>query len=120
METIIENPKAPHKGRTIAGVIILVIGGILLIDQLDLVFIPHWLFSWPMLVIAFGIYTGAKHNFKNKSWLIFVLAGFAFMLESAGLVTGNLIWPVMIIVLGIYMVMKHNFYPEQKGWNNKS
>ena len=108
METIIENPKAPHKGRTIAGVIILVIGGILLIDQLDLVFIPHWLFSWPMWIIAYGLYMGGKYNFRKPVWMWLVVMGTVFLFSQNIDDSGRLVWPIAIIGAGAWMVMKHN------------
>ena len=82
METIIENPNKPHNGRTMAGIIILIIGGILLINQLDLFFLPHWLFSWPMWIIAYGVYMGGKYNFRKPIWIWMVVLGTAFLLTD--------------------------------------
>jgi len=118
MKTIIENPGVSHKSRTTIGAIILIIGGILLIDQLNISFIPDWLFSWPMILIAIGIYTGAKHDFKNRSWFIFVLLGVAFLLENSGLFISHLIWPVAIIAFGIYMIVRRS-NNSNKGWQDK-
>ena len=107
MKTIIENPNR-HSGRVIAGAIIVVFGCLLLIDQFDLVLIPGWIFSWPMLMIAIGLYIGVKHNFQNLSWLILMLVGSAFLLNAAlpGSKIGDVIWPSAIIILGIYIVAK--------------
>ena len=79
METTIENANKPHNGRTMAGIIILIIGGILLINQLDLFFIPNWLFSWPMLIIAYGVYMGRKYNFRKPIWIWMIVLGTAFL-----------------------------------------
>ncbi|HWZ14927.1 MAG TPA: DUF5668 domain-containing protein [Mucilaginibacter sp.] len=68
METQIKDTNYKHNGRTMAGIIILIIGGMLLIDQLDLFFIPHWLFSWPMWLIGYGLYMGGKYNFRKPVW----------------------------------------------------
>ena len=71
MKTIIENPNIQqHKSRTTVGAIILVIGSLLLIGQFDLV--PDWLFSWPIILIGVGVYSGVKHNFRNKSWFVLI------------------------------------------------
>ena len=67
MRTFIEHQNVSHNGRTIAGIIILIIGGLLLVDQLDLFFIPNWLFSWPMWLIGWGVYMGGKYNFKKSN-----------------------------------------------------
>lgn len=111
MKTIIENQKANH-GRVILGAIILIIGGILLIDQLNLFFIPEWIWSWPMILIAVGIYIGAKSNFHNLSWLILILIGSAFLLDDAvpNLMVSDYIWPVGLIVFGAYILMRRGFH----------
>ena len=110
MKTNSDKPITSHNGRTIAGVIILAIGGLLLIDQFDLNIVPHWLFSWPLILIAVGLYLGFKHDFKNRGWIIMVGLGLAFMLNNAlpGLFISQLIWPGVIIAIGIFMIMKHS------------
>ena len=108
METITNNPNKYTNGKTIAGLIILSIGGILLINQLDLFFIPHWLFSWPMWIIAYGLYMGGKYNFKKPVWIWTIIIGSAFLLTENMPNTDRFIWPAAIIGLGAYIVMKHN------------
>ena len=82
METIIENANSPKNGRVVAGIIILAIGSILLINQFSLFFIPHWLFSWPMWVIAYGIYLGGKYDFKKPVWIWMTGLGTVFLLTD--------------------------------------
>ena len=105
MKTIIENPDKHHNSRTILGGIILAIGSLLLIGQFDL--IPDWLFSWPIILIGFGIYNGARHHFQNKAWFVMVLIGFAFLLQNSGLFIDHIIWPVAIIALGVYVIYRN-------------
>ena len=109
MKTIIEHPDKHHNSRTILGAIILAIGCLFLINQFDLPFIPDWLFSWPIILIGFGIYTGSRHNFQNKSWFILILLGFAFLLENSGLFLSDVIWPTTLILLGLFVIFRNNF-----------
>jgi hypothetical protein len=106
METIIENTNKPYNGKTVAGIIILVFGSLLLVDQFNPDFIPDWIFSWPMWLIAYGIYVGGKYNFTNNSWLIYTLVGLAFLLENTGLVAASVLWPVGIILVGVWMMVR--------------
>ncbi len=106
MTTNIENPNAQHNGRTIAGIIILVIGCIFLVDQLNLFFIPHWLFSWPMWMIAYGVYMGGKYNFKKPIWLWITVIGTAFLLTENLDNAERFVWPIAIIGVGTWMVLK--------------
>jgi len=107
METIIENQNKPHNGRTMAGVIIIIIGGMLLINQLNLFFIPGWLFSWPMWIIAYGVYMGAKYNFRKPIWAIMIVVGTAFLLTENVDNAERVVWPVAIMGTGLWMVLKH-------------
>ena len=116
METIINTPKATSS-RTVAGIIILLIGGGLLLDQFDLTFIPDWLFSWPLILIAIGIYSGVKHHFQNRTSFILILLGSAFYLENTDLIMSDVIWPSVLIIAGLYMISKHNFHREPKNLN---
>jgi predicted membrane protein len=114
MKTIIENQNMQHhNSRTTVGAVILVIGSILLINQLNLSFIPDWLFSWPMILIAIGVYSGVKHNFRNKTWFIFMLLGIAFLLENSGLFISNVIWPVALIAFGVYIIVRRSYNDKQ-------
>ena len=113
MKTIIENPGIHYSSRTILGGIILAIGSLLLIGQFDL--IPDWLFSWPIILIGFGIYSGSRHNFQNKSWFVLVLLGLAFLFENSGLFIDHVIWPVTLIVLGAYVIFRRSQRPEING-----
>ena len=107
METIIENQNKPHNGRTMAGVIIIIIGGMLLINQFNLFFIPGWLFSWPMWIIAYGVYMGAKYNFRKPIWAIMIVVGKAFLLTENVDNAERVVWPVAIMGTGLWMVLKH-------------
>jgi drug/metabolite transporter (DMT)-like permease len=116
MKTLTEDKSTSHKSRTILGAFIVVIGAILLVDQLDLILIPNWLFTWPMILIIIGLYSGAKHNFQNSTWFILLLVGLAFLLDNAlpGLMLSNFIWPVGLVVLGIYIIMRRSYHNKAK------
>jgi len=108
MKTIIENTNR-HNGRVMAGAIIFLLGCALFVDQLDIFFIPDWIFTWPMILIAVGLYIGAKNNFQNLTWITLVFIGGAFLLDDAlpALNLDDFIWPGGIIALGIYLIMRN-------------
>src|SRR6188768_702805 len=92
------------RGKSVAGVIILVVGLLLLVKQFDLFFFPHWLFSFPMLLIALGFFIGAKNNFRSIGSIALIIMGTLFLLDDIipGFNIHNLIWPLMIIFVGIW------------------
>jgi predicted membrane protein len=108
MKTIIENPNIQHhKGRTTVGAIILIIGTLLLIDQFNLAFIPDWIFNWPMILVAIGIYSGVKHNFRKPTAAILIFLGVAFLFSENIDNADRVVWPVAIIAAGSWMVFRN-------------
>lgn len=96
-----------NRGRLIGGIMIVIIGLLFLGREMGLA-IPGWLFTWQMLLIAIGVYTGIKHSFRNFSWLILILVGGAFLLRDFYPHIGitQYIWPVAIILVGLGFIFK--------------
>jgi len=109
MKTTIDHPAIHHNSRTTVGAIILVLGSLLLIDQLNLSFIPDWLISWPLIFVGIGIYSGIRHNFQNSTWFIFMLLGVVFTLENSDLFVDDVIWPAALIVIGVFIILKRSY-----------
>jgi predicted membrane protein len=109
-----QNPGGPknefrghESGRTLAGLVIITIGGALLAKQVLDIDIP-WLFSWPMLLVGIGIYIGAKHSFRNPVWIIPVIIGVAFLINNYYWYFDirQYFWPIFIIAIGLVMIFK--------------
>ncbi|MBW4888734.1 cell wall-active antibiotics response protein [Mucilaginibacter sp. HMF5004] len=114
-----ENNKGRQKSTVLAGAIFVAVGFIILINQLDFFFIPGWLFSWPMWVIAFAIFNGVKHNFRNSGWIIWLFVGIFFLIDKAIPHThfANNFWPVIFIAIGIRMITNRNRPWDKDRWN---
>jgi predicted membrane protein len=111
-----ENTKGPKNydgGRIVAGLILVGVGAFLLLRNLGF-WLPGWLFSWPMILILVGIYSGVKHNFRNNGWMVLVGVGAYFLISdfipSLGL--QPLFWPLLIIGLGLLFIVR----PGKKSW----
>lgn len=117
MKDFTKYEKKSSKNRIITGLIIAGYGILLLVSKFTDA-IPIWIFSWPMLLIAFGLYTGLKHNFKNNSWIVFMLAGGIFLtdniLKLANLHT--LILPIIIIGAGIATLTSSSPKMKHENW----
>lgn len=101
------NVKNRDGARVVGGLILVGVGAALLLRNLGYI-LPHWLFTWPMILILVGFYSGVKHNFRHPSWLILMAIGGFFL---AGNFIDNLdvsraFWPVIIIGLGIMFILK--------------
>lgn len=93
------------------GVFILLIGIVALLRSTVEGF-PDWVFSWQMLLVAFGLFIGIRHNFRGGAWLVLLLVGGIFLARDLypGFSFGR-IWPVVLIVLGLFIIMR-----PRRGW----
>jgi predicted membrane protein len=111
-----------NRGKILGGIFIVVIGVLFLLRESG-IWLPEWLFTWQMLLIAIGLYTGIKHNFRSIGWTITVLIGFTFLIKEFApwLHIGKFLWPISIILIGIFMIFKpRREYCEGKmRWQNR-
>jgi predicted membrane protein len=106
MRGINKNTENREGNKFVAGVIIVVVGVALLLRNIGFL-LPHWLFTWPMILILVGIYTGFKHNFKNNSWLIVTGIGAFFLIQKfiPSLHLEPFFWPLIIIAIGVMYIL---------------
>jgi predicted membrane protein len=115
MRDINRNRENGEGGKFAAGVIIVAVGVALLLRNVGFL-LPRWLFTWPMILILVGIYTGFKHNFKNNSWLIVTGIGAFFLIQKfiPSLHLEPLFWPLIIIAIGVMYMLN----PGKKAGSN--
>ncbi|QMU28450.1 LiaF transmembrane domain-containing protein [Adhaeribacter radiodurans] len=103
-------------GKVVAGLIIVSVGIIFLLRQMGYHF-PHWLFSWPMILVVVGLINGAKSSFRNFAWLFLIGLGFAFLFDQMYPVfqITRFTWPLLIIGAGLFMIFRRNH-----SWPDKS
>lgn len=96
----------------------LVVGGLLLAKAGGVLF-PNWFFTWPMLLIAFGFFSGIRHGFRSVGWLIPIVIGALFLADnlSPDLRLKPYIWPIAIMVIGLLFLFrprrKHGHFAEE-------
>jgi len=97
--------KNSNSGRTLIGLIIILIGALLLIDKLIPALYLGWLFQWPMVLIIVGAVIGAKSSFENRaSYILIGIGVFFFLSNTLDFSIGPLIWPLMLIVIGFFLI----------------
>ena len=124
MEIIDENPKQENTtqeneyfygghhgysriGRALSGIVVVCVGLVFLAHQLGVDF-PHWVFSWPMLLIVIGIFSGAKHQFSRGGWFVPIIIGCVFLVDDIfpDITIGPMVWPIIIIGIGLMMILR--------------
>ncbi|MGC4103577.1 LiaF transmembrane domain-containing protein [Ferruginibacter sp.] len=115
--------------RILTGLILVAVGAALLLRNSGFP-LPYWLFSWPMILIVVGIYSGIKNNFRNNTWIILLGVGGFFLADKfiPDLKLAPYFWPVAIIALGVLFILRpdgrrrmenNNMEDEKKKqWNN--
>ncbi len=89
------------------GALVLTIGSLLLLDRLDLLYFPGWLFSWKTLLIALGVIVGINKKFEGIGWLVLILVGAFFLIDDIPGFPYDIdryAFPVGIIIVGIFIV----------------
>jgi predicted membrane protein len=107
-------------GRIWAGLFLLGIGAVLLLKQFG-VFFPYWLFSWPMILIVIGLFTGFKHGFRGPAWLILIAIGTIFLADVV-VPEFNLrkyALPIGFIAFGLMMLFRPKRFPGGAEWKKK-
>jgi predicted membrane protein len=91
----------------IIGTVIIAAGVLLLLRRIG-VFIPSWLLSWKMILIAVGLIMGIKSGFRDISWVFPIIIGLIFISKDVfpEFRFGNLIWPIGLIAIGFLMITK--------------
>jgi predicted membrane protein len=102
------NLQRNNSNRVLAGLFIIGIGVVLLLQKMDIVFFPSWLFSWPLILIAVGIFSGIKHGFRGPGWLILIAIGTFFLLDriEPGMEIRNYILPAALILAGLVFIFR--------------
>lgn len=95
-----------RSGRVGAGLFLLLIGGVLLVDQMG-VPLPDWLFSWHVLLIAVGLFIGLRHNFRGGPWAILILVGCFFLVQDnfPNIPLRRFAWPALLIFVGLMIIL---------------
>jgi predicted membrane protein len=100
----ISNPN-PRAGKIFAGVILLAVGVVMLLQKSGLNF-PFWFITWEMIAITVGLFIGFRSNFRHPAWFILITIGVLFLIEDfyPSFHARPYLWPILIILLGLWMI----------------
>lgn len=111
-------PRHPSR-HLVVGVLIVLLGSVLLLDQLDFVEAGK---LWPLILIYFGVNKLiGDHNPVGRFWGGFLtLLGVVFELEALGsrYVRIGTIWPVFLICVGVLLILRR--YENRSHWQDHS
>ena len=99
------------RGHIWAGLFLLGIGALLLLRQMGF-YLPDWLFTWQMVLIAIGVFSGLRHGFRGGAWLILILIGGGFLIDDIypQIDLRRFVWPIVFIAVGLVIILKPRHY----------
>lgn len=95
------NKNSNTTARLIAGLILIVLGGLFLLDNYGIIYfsLPNFLFHWEYILIAIGLFILATSNNKTAGIILIAIGVFNLFPEF---------WPLILVGLGIYIILKRN------------
>lgn len=104
METLNNNNKRNrHFGL---GILFLVIGMIYMIRNVGII-VPFWVLSWHTILLAIGLLIGFRKNFKAGGWIVLVIVGGIYTLQSILSFSLNPYSTALVFIgLGLYLIFK--------------
>ena len=107
---------------------VVLLGGLLLADNLLHLDVGFWSLAWPSFLLMMGLFHGKGFSFGR---LCFVLLGGYCLVNNMGLMplhlTGDIIWPGLVILFGLSLVLeamkkpkKSSFHFSGKGKKSKN
>jgi predicted membrane protein len=99
--------RSSGRSRVWIGLLLLIIGAVALL-KVALFPIPEWVYDWPMILIALGLFLGIGHGFRGGVWFVLMLVGGAFLVRNnfPDLIMYKYIWPAALIILGLFFILK--------------
>lgn len=109
-------------GRIWAGLFLLLVGAVLLLDQMGFP-LPDWLFNWHFLLIAIGLFSGLRHGFRGFGWMILIAIGGVYLAQDYyhDFNLHRFLWPGFIIMAGLLIILRPARRPRDWGgdWDRR-
>ncbi|MFA6946932.1 MAG: DUF5668 domain-containing protein [Pedobacter sp.] len=101
------NSSNKKSGKALVGLVLLGLGFILLLRTLDIFFVPSWMFSWPVFLIAIGVFIGSRQGYNRPSAFMPIAIGAIFLSNKIipEMDLSRFFWPFLIIGLGAWLVL---------------
>ncbi|HOZ80579.1 MAG TPA: DUF5668 domain-containing protein [Ferruginibacter sp.] len=102
------NENSNNNSRVFAGLFIIAIGLLFFMRQSGWAIFPHWLFSWPMILIAVGIFVGVRSDFRGSGWLVMLIIGSIFLMDDIleKFSLKRYLVPAILVGVGFMMILR--------------
>lgn len=91
------------------GVLIVAIGLVMLLKRLDVLYFS-WHITWPLVLVAVGLFIGIRKQFRNNAWWIITLIGVVNLIPiweiRDGVYSSEIAAPAIVIIAGIALFFR--------------
>lgn len=98
-----------HRRRKVALGLVVVFAGVLLLLKQTGALIPDWIFTWPMILIAIGLFKIVSERYFSTGGLMLILIGTIFLARESFNLPEDVLkffWPIFIILIGIMIIFR--------------
>ena len=108
------NSHQRSNGRIFGGLYFLFVGALFILREMSFPFFPNWFFTWPMILIAIGIYIGIQNRFRKGGWIVLILLGDFFLFDemNLGINFHRFTATIVIISIGLFMILQPRRYQD--------
>ena len=99
-------------GKVGFGVVIILIGLAIFLKQIDMLPYLNLRFTWPIILIAIGLFIGIRNKFSNNAPFILMAIGvfnlipaFSFNIGTREVDSEDLVIPAILIIAGLVMIV---------------
>lgn len=108
--------KMQHTHKEWIGIAIILVGVAWLLNVLG-VAMPAWIFTWEMLLVVIGLFTGLASGFRNFFSIILILIGLVFLGHDffwPNTDVEKFLWPALIIFVGFMFIIKRRYWESRR------
>lgn len=109
MDSSDAKPPVNLTGRLMAGVILLGLGALFLLDSFDVLDAGRFHDYWPVLLILLGISSLLNHGSGKRGWgVVLVGVGSVLLLRNLHLFyfPGRAVWPLVLVLIGANLIWR--------------
>lgn len=91
--------------RNIIGLLLILLGGGILLDQLEIINFGDW---WPILIILAGVYVTVARQVPLFGGVLILVVGLLLQASQLDWLPGGFwgsFWPVFIIIMGLWLIL---------------
>lgn len=114
----------PIDKKVIAGILLMLAGGLLLLETFDITNLPlrHYIFSWKTLLIGIGIILITVKERQTPGWVLIGL-GIIFWLPSFvdyNIQLNQIFFPVLLMGIGVIILTRRNGHVKRRNITDRS